>query len=416
MTKTRRGSKKCIKRKQTRRRQQQRRHCKKGGAPKVDPTSEKSKSEKKEKVKIMAQPPHDSPAADIQLSQLSFTPAARDSLIVRGARADYMMRHLGIQTPNIHHHDPLSATQATIESATARVMVNTMIDTIYASVDRLRARGDFASVVVQLDRALELGSIRARVELADILYDGRVGPISSADCNTDRARALLNVDDPVVMNNPDYMGLQVFFELEDMRRGDDLVWLCNKAVISARANSKYGMFALGTCALSCKRIAFARRHGHIDSAAAQRPRAVRCFEISANANYDRAQDALGSVWFTSAEEQEQEQPNSAEAGRDRDKALRLFTSAANQGLRDAMNHLGDFYRAEAERLRTTASVADLRRMIFDARHWYELSAYSHEGEFDDLEDLEMSLDVGNEEAEDEEEEEEEEEENEEEDA
>jgi TPR repeat protein len=405
MTKTRRGSR--NKRKTTRRLRQH----KKGGAPKVDPTSKKSKSEKKEKVKIMAQPPHDSPAAYIQLSQLSFTPAARDSLIVRGARADHMMRHLGIQTPNIHHHDPLSATQATLESATARVMVNTMIESIHASVDRLRARGDFANAVVQLDRALELGSIRARVELADILYDGRVGPISSADEDTDRARALLNVDDPVVMNNPDYMGLQAFFELEDMRRGDDLVCLCNKAVISARranssrANSKYGMFALGTCLLSYKRIAFARRHGHLDSAAAQRPHAVQYFEISANANYDRAQDALGSVWFTSAEEQEQEQPNSAEAGRDRDKAFRLFTSAANQGLRAAMNHLGDFYRAEAERLRPTASVADLRRMIFAARQWYYRSNYSHEREFDDLKRLRMSLDVGNEETEDDEDEE-----------
>jgi TPR repeat protein len=124
----------------------------------------------------------------------------------------------------------------------------------------------------------------------------------------------------------------------------------------------------------------------------QRVRAAQCFKISANANYDRAQDALGSVWLTSAERQEQ--PTSAEAGRDRDKASRLFTSAANQGLRAAMFHLGDFYRTEAERLRTTASVADLRRMVSDARHWYELSAYYLVGVEDDLDALEMSLDMG----------------------
>jgi TPR repeat protein len=391
MVKTRRSSR--NKRKTTRRQQHQRRHYKKGGAPKVAPSEQT-----KEEVKIMAQPPHDSlvPAADIQLS---FTPAARDSLIVQGARADYMLRHLGIPRAT-HHHDPLSATQAPLESARARVMVNTMIDAIHASVDRLRARGDFANAVVQLDRALELGSIRARVELADILYGGRTGAMSSVDADTDIAHALLNVDDPVVRNNPDCMGLRVFFELDYRRARDDvLVRLCNDAVKSARANSKYGMFALGTCLLSHRRIDFARRNGGVDSAAAQRPRATQCFQISANANYDRAQDALGSVWLTSAEEQEQEQPNSAGAGRDRDKALRLFTSAANQGLRAAMFHLGDFYKTEAERLRLTAGDADLRRrMISDARRWYQLSNYYLGG-------LEM-FDVGNEEAEDDEDEDE----------
>ena len=82
MVKTRRSSR--NKRKTTRRQQHQRRHYKKGGAPKVDPSEQT-----KEEVKIMA---HSLvPAADIQLS---FTPAARDSLIVQeGARADHMLRH-----------------------------------------------------------------------------------------------------------------------------------------------------------------------------------------------------------------------------------------------------------------------------------------------------------------------------------
>jgi hypothetical protein len=254
----------------------------KGGAPKVDPTSKKSESEKKkDEVKIMAHSLVPA-AAD---TQLSFTPAARDSLLL-GAHADHMLHHLGIPMAN-HHHDPLSATQAPLEGAMARVMLNTTTDAIHASVDRLRARGDFANAVVQLDRALELGSIRARVELADILYDGRVGPISSADADTGRARALLNVDDPVVRTNPDCMGLRVFFELENSsdldRQFNDLFDDANK---SAETHSKYGMFAFAKCCSDWQRTR--GRLGFVP--------ASWYFERCSNeANYDRAQDALGSM-------------------------------------------------------------------------------------------------------------------------
>jgi len=404
MPKTRRGSKKCIKRKQTRRM----RHYKKGGAPKVDPSEQK-----KENAKVMA---HSLvPAATDQLpftpaatDQLPFTPAARDLLQVQGASADYMMQHLGIKTPNIHHHDPLSAVRAPLEGARARVIFNTTMDAIHASVDRFRARGDFANAVVQLDRALELGSMRARVELADILYDGRVGAISRVHADMDGARALLDVEDEVVRNNPDCMGLRVFFKMEEPSRQHDRVRLCNDAVKSARANSKYGVFALGTCLMAESSRSIMNLEGTSPRVIRQRARALHCFEISANANYDRAQNALGSECLTSAERQEQEQPNSAEAGRNRDKALRLFTSAANQGLRIAMFNLGDFYKTEAERLRMMVGDADLRRMISDARHWYQRSDYYVDVDLEDLDALEMSLEVGNEEAEDEEDEDEEE--------
>ena len=150
------------------------------------------------------------------------------------------------------------------------------------------------------------------------------------------------------------------------------------------------MFALGTCTLSDRRFALVRRQVDYIDVQMETARAARFFEMSANANYDRAQDALGSVRLTSAKKRRPEA--SAQADRDRDEALRLFTSAANQGLRIAMFHLGDFYRTEAERLRLTAGDADLRRMISDARHWYQLSNYYVDVEFDDLDRLEMSLD------------------------
>jgi hypothetical protein len=378
MTKTRRGSKKCIKRKQTRR--QQRRY-KKGGAPKVS-ESEKKKDEAKTMVQ---QSPHHSlvPAADLRLS---FTPAARDLLLVQGARAAHMMQHLGIsEKSKTHHHDPLSAMLAPLESARASVM----IEAIHASVDRLRASGDFASAVVQLDRALALGSIRARVELADILYDGRVGPISSADEDTDRARALLNVDDPVVRTNPDCVGLRVFFELENSsdldRQFNDLFDDANK---SAATHSKYGMFAFAKCCSDWQRT-----RGRLDFVPAS-----WYFERCSNeANYDRAQDALGSMGMAASAHIQVASPE--EAQDERDHASWYFAFAANQGLRIAMFHLGDLCRVEATRLHammdaglhTMVDAADFQRLISDATYWYQLSKYPCDGQLQELEHMEVAL-------------------------
>ena len=390
MFKTRRGSKKCIKRKQTRRM----RHCNKGkgGAPKVDPTSEKSKSEKpKEEAETMVQvqsvqsPPHHSlvPAADLRLS---FDQAARDAFLVQGARAAHMMQHLGIQTPNIHRFDPQSAVRAPLESARTRVM----IESIHASVDRLRARGDFARVVVQLDRALELGSIRARVELADILYDGRVGPISSADEDTDRARALLNVDDPVVRTNPDCMGLRVFFELENSSNDLDRQFndLFDDAKKSAATHSKYGMFAFAKCCSDWQR-------------SRDRPDSVPAswyFERCSNeANYDRAQDALGSIGMAASAHIQVASPD--EAQDERDQASWYFAFAANQGLRLAMFHLGDLCRVEATRLHamvdaglhTMVDAEEFQRLISDAIYWYQLSKYPCDSQLQELANMEVAL-------------------------
>jgi TPR repeat protein len=347
MTKTRRGSR--NKRKTTRRMRQH----KKGGAPKVAPSEQT-----KEEVKIMAQPPHDSlvPAADIQLS---FTPAARDSLIVQGARADYMLRHLGIPRAT-HHHDPLSATQAPLESARARVMVNTMIDAIYASVDRLRARGDFANAVVQLDRAVALGSMRARVELADIMCSGRVG----VHQNVDMACALLN--DTAARRNPDCMGLRAFLQMRGICPMDDIADILVEtdldgldethvytiqyanaeydAIKSARSGSKYGQFALGS---------FEEEDENPNSDS------IPNFERAAAQNYFRAQTALGCKWY--------HRPAPTEASFA--EARRLFTLAAEQGYPLAMHNLGVmclFKVREDEE-------GDREEMAL-AAHWFNLAA------------------------------------------
>ncbi len=326
MAKTRRGSR--NKRKTTRRR-----HYKKGGAPKVAPSEQTTD----EAAKIMAQP-HAS-TADIRLS---FTPAARDSLLVPGGHADYMLHHLGIKTPNIHHNDPLYATRAPLESKRAHVMV----DALYASIDRLLARGDFANAVVQLDRAVALGSMRARVELADIMCSGRVG----VPQNVDMACALLN--DEAARINPDCMGLRAFLQLRGICPMDEIpdvedldedeVYMMQRmnakqdAEMSAEAGSKYGQFAFGS---------FDEED--------ENPNSIPNFERAAAQNYFRAQTALGCKWY------HRRGPTEASLA----EARRWFTLAAEQGYPLAMHNLGVmcFLKVRGEEMAL-------------ATHWFNLAA------------------------------------------
>ena len=338
MAKTRRGSR--NKRKTTRRR-----HYKKGGAPKVAPSEQTTD----EAAKIMAQP-HAS-TADIRLS---FTPAARDSLLVPGGHADYMLHHLGIKTLNIHHNDPLYATRAPLESKRAHVMV----DALYASIDRLLARGDFANAVVQLDRAVALGSMRARVELADIMCSGRVG----VPQNVDMACALLN--DEAARINPDCMGLRAFLQLRRICPMDEIADILvetdldgldetdvrtiqymhakNYAITSARSGSKYGQFALGSFDEESKN-----------------PNSIMNFERAAAHNYFRAQTALGCKWY--------HRPGPTEASLA--EARRLFTLAAEQGYPLAMHNLGVmcFFKVRED------DEGDREEMAL-ATHWFNLAA------------------------------------------
>jgi TPR repeat protein len=313
MAKTRRGSR--NKRKTTRRR-----HYKKGGAPKVAPSEQTTD----EAAKIMAQP-HAS-TADIRLS---FTPAARNSLLVPGGHADYMLHHLGIKTPNIHHYDPLYATRAPLESKRAHVMV----DALYASIDRLLARGDFANAVVQLDRAVAL-----------------------VPQNVDMACALLN--DAAARRNPDCMGLRAFLQLrgfcdmdeipdvEDL--DEDEVYMMQRmnaehdAEMSARSGSKYGQFALGSFDEESKN-----------------PNSIMNFERAAAQNYFRAQTALGCKWY--------HRPGPTEASLA--EARRWFTLAAEQGYPLAMHNLGVmcFFKVRED------DEGDREEMAL-ATHWFNLAA------------------------------------------
>jgi len=327
MTKTRRGSKKCNKRKTTRRRQH-----KKGGGPKVDPSEQK-----KEKAKVMAQPPHDS-AADIQLS---FYPGERHSLLL-GAHADHMMRHLRIPGAT-SRNDSQSAVRAPLDSARGRVMGVAMIDALYDSIDRLRARGDFANAVVQLDRAVAIGSMRARVELADIMCSGRVG----VPQNIARACALLN--DTEARRNPNCMGLRAFlqlrgvcamnevteYDLEDLDLDEDEMYMMQRmnakhdAETSAKAGSEYGQFAYGSFEVVNENIDDPIAGG-FDGVDDMQMDSITAFENSASDNYFRAQTVLGCSWYYMGPADD----------RSLVMAKSFFTQAAKQGYPLAMHNLG----------------------------------------------------------------------------
>jgi TPR repeat protein len=344
MVKTRRSSR--NKRKTTRRR-----HYKKGGGPKVAPKSESEK--KKDEVKIMAQPPHHSAAHPPP--QFSFVPEARASLLL-GAHADHMLRHLRIpwKTP---HHDPQSAMRVPLDSARAHVMVGAL----YASVDRLCARGDFANAVVQLDRAVAIGSMRARVELADIMCSGRVG----VPQNIARACALLN--DTEARRNPDCMGLRAFLQLRDVCAMDEVVTdhpeyahhiqyrdAEREAEYSSGEGSKYGHFAYGSFEVVNEITNDDPIAGgfdddmHMDS--------ITAFENSASDNYFRAQTVLGCSWYYT--------------GYDDDRSLamakRFFTLAAEQGYPLAMHNLGVMCCKESMREHDVPGD--------EAVHWFNLAA------------------------------------------
>ena len=300
---------------------------------------------------------------------MSFDQAAHDLLLMQSS-ADHMLRHLGISAKSkTNRHDPLSATQAPLEGARARVMVNATIDAIHASVDRLCARGDFANAVVQLDRAVAIGSMRARVELADIMCSGRVG----VPQNVDMACALLN--DAAARRNPNCMGLRAFLQLRGVCAMNEVtqydlgdLYLINAdeymiqrmnakhdAETSAKAGSKYGQFAYGSFEVVNENI-----DDHIawgfDGVDDMQMDSITAFEHSASDNYFRAQTVLGCSWYYTGPADD----------RSRVKAKRYFTKAAKQGYPLAMHNLGVMCFKE--------SMNNDNEPGEEAMHWFNLAA------------------------------------------
>jgi len=179
---------------------------------------------------------------------------------------------------------------------------------------RYRTRSDIAKgdlqrcidanveAVKQLREAIDMGSLRARACLADMLLNGYTAGVSK---NIREAKRLVSeVDDP------DCKGVLAHCHFNDgIKAGPAL------AAQSAAAGSKYGQYVVGL---------YEMQKGKTKEASDY-------FTLAVEQNYDEAQIALGKIKMQS----------------DSDEALRLLNLAADQGNADAFYSIAEIYRRKS---------------------------------------------------------------------
>jgi hypothetical protein len=224
---------------------------------------------------------------------------------------------------------PLSrGVDESIRSAMSSVATKGLANEMYERAERLRAtsfRSQNVAECIQINRdavellneAMELGSLRARACLADMLLNGTTLGIAP---NFDKVRLLCDVPhaDPDQVN-PDCEGVFAHYRFKreyhfPARQKE----IRDAAKHSADACSKYGQFVVGLIGLS---------EGNTALAFAQ-------FDLAARQNYDQAQVALGELWLGATP------PNQGEA-------LRLFERAALQGNVHAFQLIADTHKKNA---------------------------------------------------------------------
>jgi TPR repeat protein len=155
--------------------------------------------------------------------------------------------------------------------------------------------------VEQLKQAIDMGSLRARACLADMLLNGNTVGVRK---NVREAMMLVSqVDDP------DCQGVLAHSHFNDgIKAGRSL------AIQSAAAGSKYGQLVVGL---------FAQQERNTKKAA-------EYFALAAAQNYDEAQIALSYLQS------------------DKDEVMRLLTLAAEQGNKNAFFLIAENFRLKAE--------------------------------------------------------------------
>jgi len=191
--------------------------------------------------------------------------------------------------------------------------------------------------VKYLRKAIDMGSLRARACLADMLLNGNtVGVIKDV---REAMKLVSHVDDP------DCQGVLAHCHFnDDIKDGPGL------AAESAAAGSKYGQHALGL---------YEMREGTMEKAS-------EYFTLAAAQNYDEAQIVLSKM-----------QP-------DLDEALRLLNLAADQGNAEAFYSIAEVYRRKSDSPYTTA--------FRDALTWCNLAVNAnHPYAYDKLSKMRRTL-------------------------
>ena len=229
-----------------------------------------------------------------------------------------------------------------MRSAMSSVATKGFANDIYERAERLRAtsfqsqnvaecRQKNQDAVELLKQAIDMGSLKARACLADMLLNGTTLGVLP---NFDKVRVLCDVPyarpDQV---NPDCEGVLAHYRFKreyhiPARQKE----IRDAAEHSAAAGSKYGQFVVGLIALSSEG----------DPALADPALAFAQFDLAARQNYDQAQIKLGELCLRATP------PNQGEA-------LRLFELAALQGNTYAFQLIANTHKKNAQETRDATS-------------------------------------------------------------
>ena len=211
------------------------------------------------------------------------------------------------------------------------VVTEGLANDLYERAERLRAtsfqsqnvaecRQKNQDAVELLKQAIDMGSLKARACLADMLLNGTTLGIAP---NFNEVKRLL-IDD-AYPEDPDCEGVFAHYRFKreyyiPVRQKE----IRDAAEHSAAAWSKYGQLVIGLIALSSEG----------DPALVDPALAFAQFDLAARQNYDQAQIALGELWLGATP------PNQGEA-------LRLFERAALQGNTYAFYLIANMHKKNA---------------------------------------------------------------------
>lgn len=219
------------------------------------------------------------------------------------------------------------------------VVTEGLANDLYERAERLRAtsfqsqnvaecRQKNQDAVELLKQAIDMGSLKARACLADMLLNGTTLGIAP---NFNEVKRLL-IDD-AYPEDPDCEGVFAHYRFKreyyiPVRQKE----IRDAAEHSAAAWSKYGQLVIGLIALSSEG----------DPALVDPALAFAQFDLAARQNYDQAQIALGELWLGATP------PNQGEA-------LRLFERAALQGNMYAFQLIANMHKKNAQETRDATS-------------------------------------------------------------
>jgi hypothetical protein len=224
-------------------------------------------------------------------------------------------------------------------------MLTALPDEICKSAERLRATSFHSKnlakcaelnvrAMEQLRRAYEMGSLRARACLADMLLTGNTVGVTKDV----RAAKALVCQDPgckeflAYEDDPDCKGVLAHYCFEN---GLPLKYARDLATDSAARGSKYGQLVLGL---------LLERESKPTQAKIQ-------FQAAAAQNYDEAQIALSELCLKGSNP-------------DKGEALRLLNLAAEQGNKNAFFSIAQIYRSDA---------AQNAHSFREAERWFKLA-------------------------------------------